>query len=88
MALVSALEAGQIAAAGLDVTAIEPLPRDHPLLALDNCLVLPPIGSATLAGRSQMAELAVGAVIANCRASVLNNGLNLADATGGSKCEH
>ena len=35
--LYEALAAGQIAAAGLDVTTPEPLPTDHPLLTLKNC---------------------------------------------------
>lgn len=35
--LYQALAAGQIAAAGLDVTTPEPLPTDHPLLTLKNC---------------------------------------------------
>lgn len=32
-----ALTSGKIAAAGLDVTTPEPLPTNHPLLALKNC---------------------------------------------------
>ncbi|CAL8267033.1 unnamed protein product [Boreogadus saida] len=55
--LYQALSTGQIAAAGLDVTAPEPLPTDHPLLTLKNCVVLPHIGSATYSTRGVMAEL-------------------------------
>jgi phosphoglycerate dehydrogenase-like enzyme len=39
--LVAALDGGQIAAAGLDVTEPEPLPPGHPLWTLDNCLITP-----------------------------------------------
>jgi phosphoglycerate dehydrogenase-like enzyme len=39
--LAAALTAGDIASAGLDVTDPEPLPADHPLWALDNCLITP-----------------------------------------------
>ena len=39
--LVAALESGQIAGAGLDVTEPEPLPADHPLWQLDNVLITP-----------------------------------------------
>ncbi|XP_038060320.1 glyoxylate reductase/hydroxypyruvate reductase-like isoform X2 [Patiria miniata] len=55
--LVEALESGTIALAGLDVTTPEPLPVDHPLLKLTNCVVLPHIGSATLETRTAMAML-------------------------------
>jgi lactate dehydrogenase-like 2-hydroxyacid dehydrogenase len=52
-ALVAALTAGRIAAAGLDVYEEEP--RVHPgLLALENAVLLPHMGSATLETRSAM----------------------------------
>ncbi|WP_336336768.1 C-terminal binding protein [Haloarcula brevis] len=40
-ALRTALEDGEIAAAGLDVLAEEPPAADHPLVGLDNCVVTP-----------------------------------------------
>ncbi|MGA1838962.1 D-isomer specific 2-hydroxyacid dehydrogenase family protein [Herbiconiux sp. 11R-BC] len=40
-ALVTALEAGEIAGAGLDVTAPEPLPDGHPLWTAPNVIVTP-----------------------------------------------
>ncbi|XP_069818289.1 glyoxylate reductase/hydroxypyruvate reductase isoform X1 [Dendropsophus ebraccatus] len=57
--LYQALVTGQIAAAGLDVTTPEPLPTNHPLLSLKNCVILPHIGSATYSTRNTMAVLAV-----------------------------
>jgi len=63
-ALYSALAEGQIAAAGLDVTTPEPLPSDHPLLTLSNCVVLPHIGSASIATRNKMALMAAENVLA------------------------
>lgn len=55
--LYQALKNGQIAAAGLDVTTPEPLPTNHPLLTLKNCVVLPHIGSATYSTRGIMSLL-------------------------------
>ena len=40
-ALIQALEEGDIAMAGIDVTETEPIPTDHPLLKLDNAVVTP-----------------------------------------------
>jgi glyoxylate reductase len=57
-ALLTALRDGWIQAAALDVTDPEPLPPDHPLYQLPNCLIAPHIGSATLHTRRAMAELA------------------------------
>lgn len=63
-ALVRALQTGEILAAGLDVVVPEPLPPGDPLLSLPNCLVLPHVGSATVATRSRMAGMAVDNVLA------------------------
>ena len=57
-ALVEALSNGIIAAAGLDVTDPEPIPADHPLVSMPNCLIVPHIGSATVRTRILMAERA------------------------------
>lgn len=57
-ALTRALTEGWIAAAALDVTDPEPLPPEHPLYDLDNCLIVPHIGSATRNTRRGMAERA------------------------------
>jgi len=43
--LVAALESGQIAGAGLDVTDPEPLPADHPLWQMDNVIITPHVAS-------------------------------------------
>ncbi|MGE0684269.1 MAG: 2-hydroxyacid dehydrogenase [Candidatus Binatia bacterium] len=57
-ALYLALRDGLIAGAALDVTDPEPIPQDDPLLTLDNCLIVPHVGSASIATRTRMATLA------------------------------
>jgi len=54
-ALIDRLEAGDIAGAGLDVFAHEPA-IDPRLLALDNVVLLPHMGSATIEGRAATGE--------------------------------
>ncbi len=63
-ALVDALQRGVICGAALDVTDPEPLPMGHPLLALENCLIVPHIGSASIKARRGMAQLAVDNLLA------------------------
>lgn len=43
--LVRALEHGEIGGAALDVTDPEPLPADHPLWRLPNCIITPHVGN-------------------------------------------
>jgi glyoxylate reductase len=62
-ALVAETTAGRISA-GLDVTEPEPLPADHPLLALPNVVVIPHLGSASHSTRAAMARLAVENLVA------------------------
>ncbi|GAB4264188.1 MAG: D-glycerate dehydrogenase [Candidatus Promineifilaceae bacterium] len=76
-ALVTALQKGTIAAAALDVTDPEPLPASHPLYGLDNCLIVPHIGSATANIRQRMAELACQNVLAGLAGTPLPHCANL-----------
>ncbi len=70
-ALLRALQEGRIAAAALDVTEPEPLPRDHPLLALPNVVITPHLESATMETRQKMAELSVSNLLAGLQGSPL-----------------
>jgi glyoxylate reductase len=62
-ALVDALRGGRLAAAGLDVFEHEP-EVEPGLLALDNVVLLPHLGSATATARAAMAKLVAENVIA------------------------
>jgi glyoxylate reductase len=76
MALVEALKQGTIAAAALDVTDPEPLPADHPLVGLDNCLIVPHIASASRATRGKMAQMAAANLLAGLRGERLPTPVN------------
>ncbi|XP_075458785.1 glyoxylate reductase/hydroxypyruvate reductase-like [Ascaphus truei] len=69
--LYHALVSGQIAAAGLDVTVPEPLPTDHPLFQLKNCVILPHIASATVETRNAMAALAAKNLLAGLKGEAM-----------------
>jgi phosphoglycerate dehydrogenase-like enzyme len=60
--LITALKAGVIAGAAMDVFETEPLPADSPLLALDNLVVTPHLASAA----SDTFEPTVRRIFANC----------------------
>jgi glyoxylate reductase len=63
-ALVQTLREGSIGGAGLDVFESEPLASDDPLLGLDNVVVAPHLGSATVETRTRMSDLAVDNLLA------------------------
>ncbi|HEY73841.1 MAG: D-glycerate dehydrogenase [Chloroflexi bacterium] len=70
-ALYRALRDGEIAYAALDVTEPEPLPADHPLLSLSNCIVTPHIASASVVTRTRMAVIAAENLLAGLRGESL-----------------
>jgi lactate dehydrogenase-like 2-hydroxyacid dehydrogenase len=72
-ALARALHAGELAGAALDVTDPEPLPGDHPLLDAPNLLVVPHVGSATVATRERMADMAVDNLLAGLAGEPMPN---------------
>jgi glyoxylate reductase len=70
-ALLSALKSKRIAGAALDVTSPEPLPRDHPLLELENLVIAPHLGSAANRTRRRMEEMTVQNLTAGLRGEPL-----------------
>jgi glyoxylate reductase len=75
-ALYEALKDRRIFAAALDVTEPEPLPQDSPLLALDNIILAPHIGSAGKAARENMSGLAARNLIAGLKGERLPHCVN------------
>jgi D-2-hydroxyacid dehydrogenase (NADP+) len=59
-ALIAALQAGTIAAAGLDVTREEPLPETSPLWAMENVLITPHTGGETASYEKRVIDLLIG----------------------------
>jgi phosphoglycerate dehydrogenase-like enzyme len=56
-ALVAALRSNKIRGAALDVTDPEPLPADHPLWGLENCLITPHTGGHTPKHWDRLADI-------------------------------
>jgi glyoxylate reductase len=76
VALADALRRGVIFAAGLDVTEPEPLPPDHELYSLPNCVVAPHVASATVDTRDAMARMCVANLLAGLRGDRLPDCVN------------
>jgi len=75
-ALVEALQQRWIAGAALDVTEPEPLPGDHPLLGLPNCLIVPHIASGSVATRRKMTDKAADNLLAGVHGQRLPSCVN------------
>ena len=72
-ALADALDSGHLAGAGLDVFEREPLPADHRLTRTRGVTLLPHLGSASVATRARMADLAVDNLLAGMRGEPLRH---------------
>jgi glyoxylate reductase len=74
--LYDALRNGVIAGAALDVTEPEPIPGDHKLLTLPNCLIVPHIASGSIATRGKMASIAADNLFAGLERRPLPSWVN------------
>jgi phosphoglycerate dehydrogenase-like enzyme len=61
--LTAALQAGELAGAGLDVFETEPLPKEHPLWGMENVIVTPHVAGAS----PRVAERHIGVLLTNVR---------------------
>lgn len=75
-ALYQALKSHQIFAAAIDVTEIEPISPEDPLLTLDNVIIAPHIASASFTTRTSMATMAAANLIAGLRGQIPPNCVN------------
>jgi phosphoglycerate dehydrogenase-like enzyme len=75
-ALLAALRERRIAGAALDVFDVEPLPADHPFLALDNVVLTPHIGYVTREGYEVFFGQVVDAIAAYLDGKVPDRALN------------
>ena len=75
-ALYETLKSGQIFAAAIDVTEVEPIPPDDPLLTLDNIIITPHIASASFTTRKNMALMAAENLLAGLRGQTPPNCVN------------
>ena len=71
-ALIMRLGDGRLAAAGLDVYGQEPLPPDHPLLALENVVCSPHMGYSTPQAIAAILDLAIDALAGYFAGSPIN----------------
>ncbi|MDH4122191.1 MAG: phosphoglycerate dehydrogenase [Deltaproteobacteria bacterium] len=75
-ALVEALTAGKLSAAGIDTFDVEP-PKDNPLAKLDNVVLTPHIGASTLEAQLRIAESISTQTIRALRGEVVDYPVNM-----------
>ncbi len=71
-ALLKVLRSGHVAAAGLDVYHEEPLPSDHPLLALDNVLLTPHVAFNTPEATHALLDISIDNIVHYYRGDPIN----------------
>lgn len=75
-ALLDALTAGQVAAAGLDVFAPEPIPPDHPILKMEQVILASHIASTSVPAVKKLRETAASLALQAIQGQPLPNVVN------------
>ena len=75
-ALAGALRDGTLAGAAMDVFASEPVPKDHPLLSLENFLCTPHLGASTEEGQLACANQLAEQLVEYARTGHVRHALN------------
>ena len=74
--LAEALKDGSIKAAGIDVFTKEPVPADHPLVGIPNCILTPHLGASTSEAETMVAIETAEEMVQFVREGVARNSLN------------
>ncbi len=75
-ALYQALKERRILGAAIDVTEVEPISMDDPLLTLDNIIITPHIASASVVTRTKMATMSAANLLAGLKGELPPNCVN------------
>lgn len=76
-ALVAAVKSGQVAGAALDVTEIEPLPKDSPLRDLEQIILTPHLGASTEEAQRRVSIDAAAQIIEFAKTGRARSAVNL-----------
>ncbi len=76
IALADALKEKKIAGAAIDVYAVEPPPKDHPLLSLENVVLTPHLGASTDEAQTAVSVDACKAILAYLKSGEIRGAVN------------
>ena len=76
IALADALKAKKIAGVALDVFAVEPIAKDHPLIGLENAVLTPHLGASTDEAQTAVSVEACKAIVAYLRTGEIRGAVN------------